>query len=157
MSTILERAGCKRVRFHDLRHTFATNALEHGMDIKTLSTIIGHVSSATTLNVYAHVTNGMRQSAAAKIDRAIVKAEPGPDAAVKEKPARTTFQAVKGKYRKPGTGYVSQIGDHLWEGRYSPKVNGKRMTRNVYANSEGECEEKLAKLIAALRTQTRTG
>ena len=164
LSTILERAGCKHVRFHDLRHTFATKALEHGMDIKTLSAIIGHVSSATTLNVYAHATDGMRQSAAAKIDRAIVKAEPGPDAAVKEKPVRTTFQAVKGKYRKPGTGCVSQIGDHLWEGRYSPKVNGKRMTRNVYAHSEEECEAKLAKLIeemkeelAALRTQVKTG
>ena len=164
LSTILERAGCKHVRFHDLRHTFATNALEHGMDVKTLSAIIGHVSSATTLNVYAHVTDGMRQSAAAKIDRAIAKAEPEPDAAVKEKPARTTFQAVKGKYRKPGTGCVSQIGDHLWEGRYSPKVNGKRMTRNVYAQTEAECEKKLAEMIvemkeeiAALRTQARAG
>ena len=56
LAAVLERADCKRVRFHDLRHTFATNALEHGMDIKTLSAIIGHVSSATTLNVYAHVT-----------------------------------------------------------------------------------------------------
>ena len=164
LSTILDRAGCKHVRFHDLRHTFATNALEHGMDVKTLSAIIGHVSSATTLNVYAHVTDGMRQSAAAKIDCAIAKAEPGPDAAVKEKPARTTFQAVKGKYRKPGTGCVSQISDQLWEGRYSPKVNGKRMARNVYAHSEEECEAKLAKLIeemkeelAALRTQAKTG
>ena len=164
LSTILERAGCKHVRFHDLRHTFATNALEHGMDVKTLSAIIGHVSSATTLNVYAHVTDGMRQSAAAKIDRAIAKAEPEPDAAVKEKPARTTFQAVKGKYRKPGTGCVSHIGDHLWEGRYSPKVNGKRMTRNVYAQTEAECEKKLAEMIvemkeeiAALRTQARAG
>ena len=87
-----------------------------------------------------------------------------PDAAVKEKPARTTFQAVKGKYRKPGTGCVSQISDQLWEGRYSPKVNGKRMARNVYAHSEEECEEKLAELIeemkeelAALRTQAKTG
>ncbi len=47
-------------RFHDLRHVFATNALEHGMDVKTLYTIIGHVSSATTLNIYAHVTNDSR-------------------------------------------------------------------------------------------------
>jgi len=76
LAAVLKRAGCKHIRFHDLRHTFATNALERGMDVKTLSAIIGHVSSATTLNVYAHVTDGMRQSAAAKIDRAIAKAEP---------------------------------------------------------------------------------
>ena len=141
------------MRFHDLRHTFATNALEHGMDIKTLSAVIGHVSSATTLNVYAHVTDEMRQSAAAKIDRAIARVEPQPELAVQKKPARSTFQAVKGKYRKPGTGCVTQINDHLWEGRYSPKVNWKRMARNVYAYSEEECEEKLAKLIAEMKEE----
>ena len=46
------------------------------MDMKALSTIIGHVSSATTLNVYAHVTDEMRQKAADKIDRAITGTEP---------------------------------------------------------------------------------
>ena len=134
------------------------------MDIKPLSAIIGHVSSATTLNVYAHVTDEMRQSAAAKIDRAIARVESQPEPAVPQKPTRTTFQAVKGKYRKPGTGCVTQISDHLWEGRYSPKVNGKRMTRNIYAPTETECEEKLAQLIvqmkteiADLRTQKRAG
>ena len=59
LSTVLKRADCKRLRFHDLRHTFATASLEHGMDVKTLSTIIGHVSSSTTLNIYAHVTDEM--------------------------------------------------------------------------------------------------
>ncbi len=65
---------------------------------------------------------------------------------------------------KPGTGCVTQIGDRLWEGRYSPKVNGKRMTRNVYASTEAECEEKLAEMIlqmkkeiAALRAQVKAG
>ncbi len=106
----------------------------------------------------------MRQSAAAKIDRTIAKAGPPPEKAAPKKPARTTFQAVKGKYRKPGTGCVTQIGDRLWEGRYSPKVNGKRMTRNVYAPTETECEEKLAEMIvqmkkeiAALRAQAKAG
>ena len=41
LQQILQRADCKKVRFHDLRHTFATMSLEHGMDIKTLSSIIG--------------------------------------------------------------------------------------------------------------------
>ena len=97
---ILDHAGCERVRFHDLRHTFATNALAYGMDIKTLSTILGHASSATTLNTYSHVTDEMRQRAAEKIDRGIAKVEVKPQ---KEKPAErtmTTFQARKRWSRK---------------------------------------------------------
>ena len=163
LSAVLKRAGCPAARFHDLRHTFATSALEHGMDVKTLSTVIGHVSSATTLNVYAHITDEMRQKAADKIDWAITGTEPPQEKELKP-PSRTAFQPVKGKYRKPGTGCISQINDHLWEGRYSPKVNGRRMARNVYAKTEAECEEKLAELIretkreiAALRTQSKAG
>ena len=71
LQLILERAGCKKVRFHDLRHTFATMALENGMDIKTLSAMIGHVSAETTLNIYSHITDTMQQQAAARIDREI--------------------------------------------------------------------------------------
>ena len=51
-------------------------ALAHGMDIKTLSTVLDHVSSATTLNTYSYITDEMRQKAAAKIDMGIAKAEP---------------------------------------------------------------------------------
>lgn len=57
----LERAECKNIRFHDLRHTFATTALANGMDVKTLSAIIGHISSETTLNIYTHITDNMQR------------------------------------------------------------------------------------------------
>ena len=154
LQTVLERAECRRLRFHDLRHTFATASLEHGMDVKTLSTIIGHVSSATTLNTYTHITDAMRQSAADKIDRGIGKAEPQKQREqAPQKLPPSTFQAHKGQRRKPGTGCVSQINDHLWEGRYSPVVNGRRMARNIYAKTEAECEEKLATLIREMKAE----
>ena len=156
LSAVLKRAGCPAARFHDLRHTFATSALEHGMDVKTLSTVIGHVSSTTTLNVYAHITDEMRQKAADKIDRAITGTEP-PHEETPKPSGRTSFQPVKGKYRKPGTGCISQINDHLWEGRYSPKVNGKRMSQNVYAKTEAECEMKLAELIREMKAEIAAG
>lgn len=93
---ILNHAGCEPIRFHDLRHTFATNALAHGMDIKTLSTILGHVSSATTLNTYSHVTDEMRQKAAMKIDRGIAKVEVQEDPTTTQpEHTMTTFQARK--------------------------------------------------------------
>ena len=69
---ILEHAQCKQIRFHDLRHTFATIALGNGMDVKTLSAMPGHVSAATTLDIYTHITNPMRSEAAAKIDQKII-------------------------------------------------------------------------------------
>ena len=123
------------------------------MDIKTLSAIIGHVSSATTLNVYAHVTDEMRQKAADRIDRGIAGVEPPAKTERKKKPAAIPFQAVKGKYRKPGTGCITKISDHLWEGRYSPRVNGKRIARNIYASTEEECERRLAKLIVEMKRE----
>ena len=150
---VLERADCKRIRFHDLRHTFATTALANGMDIKTLSSIIGHVSSSTTLDIYLHSTDKMQKEAAKSIDRGIrgVSKDSGRCEEVNTDSEKTSrvqkFEPVKGKYRKPGTGCVSKINDNLWEGRYTPTVNGKRMARNVYAHTEEECEEKLAQMI----------
>ena len=116
LSKILTHAGCKKVCFHDLRHIFATDALEHGMDVKTLSTIVGHVSGATTLNVYAHVTDDMQRQAAAKIDRGIGKMETStesPQAMTNR--AMTDFRPKRGKrrywgQRVPGAGQGRPIG-----------------------------------------------
>ena len=60
---------------------------------------------------------------------------------------------MKGKYRKPGTGCITKINDNLWEGRYSPRVNGKKMVRNIYAHSEAECEAKLAEMIREMKVE----
>lgn len=51
---ILRKAGVKDRKFHAIRHTFATRALELGVDIKTLSEILGHSNVSITLNIYAH-------------------------------------------------------------------------------------------------------
>ena len=52
---ILDMAGLLRFTFHALRHTFATRAVEQGMDMKTLSAILGHSSVSFTMDTYAHV------------------------------------------------------------------------------------------------------
>ena len=126
------------------------------MDIKTLSTVIGHVSISTTLNVYAHVTDEMRRTAAVKIDQGIGKTAPQEIETAPRKPASSTFQARKGQRRKAGTGCVTQINEKLWEGRYSPIwPDGKKHARNVYAHSEEECEDLLAELIAGMKAEIR--
>lgn len=50
----LNRIGIPHKGFHALRHTFATRALECGMDVKTLSEILGHKNATVTLNRYVH-------------------------------------------------------------------------------------------------------
>ena len=56
------------VRFHDLRHTFATLALQNGVDIKTVSGMLEHFSAGFTLDTYAHVTGDMQRQAAQVMD-----------------------------------------------------------------------------------------
>ena len=160
LSRILERAECNHVRFHDLRHTFSTMALEYGMDVKTLSTIIGHTSAHTTLDIYSHITDTMQLQAAARIDKGIGKNEDALEEIEKvsadsdKKPVFAKFEAKKGKHRKPGTGCVSKINDHLYEGRYSPRdANGKRISRNIYSKTREECEILLAEMIKEMKAE----
>ena len=155
LKTLLEEAGLPSIRFHDLRHTFATLALQNGMDVKTLSAMLGHVSAATTLDIYTHSTSDMQHAAARKIDCGIGKAElPDEPAPQANTPAIVDFQPYMGKVRKPGTGCISQINDHLFEGRYSPTwIDGKKHARNVYAHTREECEEKLKVLIAEMKAE----
>ena len=64
---ILKDAGLEHIRFHDLRHTFATLALQNGVDVKTVSSILGHYDAGFTLRTYTHATRQMQQKAAEKM------------------------------------------------------------------------------------------
>ena len=64
---ILKDAGLEHIRFHDLRHTFATLALQNGVDVKAVSSMLGHYDAGFTLRTYTHVTRQMQQKAAEKI------------------------------------------------------------------------------------------
>ena len=64
LQRVLKRAGLPRIRFHNLRHTFATMALQNGVDVKTASSMLGHYSAGFTLDTYAHVTTDAQLKAA---------------------------------------------------------------------------------------------
>ena len=65
---ILREAGLEHIRFHDLRHTFATLALQNGIDAKTVSSMLGHYDAGFTLRTYTHATRQMQEEAAAKME-----------------------------------------------------------------------------------------
>lgn len=66
--SVLASAGLHDVRFHDLRHTYAVNALRAGDDIKTVQGNLGHASAAFTLDRYGHFTERMKQDSAARME-----------------------------------------------------------------------------------------
>ena len=59
LKVILKHAELPLIRFHDLRHTFATHAMKGGVDAKTLSGILGHTNASFTVNVRNPHTNKM--------------------------------------------------------------------------------------------------
>ena len=56
------------MRFHDLRHTHASQLLKAGVPVKVVSERLDHAAASITLDVYAHVLPGQQQEAAAKVD-----------------------------------------------------------------------------------------
>lgn len=65
---VLEQAHVSYRKFHTIRHTFATRILEMGVDIKTISELLGHSSVVNTLNIYAHSLMEQKKSAIAKLN-----------------------------------------------------------------------------------------
>ena len=68
---IVAKIGYPEIRFHDLRHSYAVIAIKNGDDPKTVQGNLGHATAAFTLDVYTHVTSGMKQASADRMDRFI--------------------------------------------------------------------------------------
>jgi len=68
LKVLLSKANLPSIRFHDLRHTFATHAMQGGVDAKTLSGILGHTDASFTLDTYTHVTSDMQKNASAVVN-----------------------------------------------------------------------------------------
>lgn len=102
----------------------------------------------------------MQRSAADKIERGfgrnegtLGEDEQTPDRAP-ETPVRAKFEPKQPKIRRPGTGCITEINDHPFEGRCSPtNAYGKQTPKNVYAKTREECEEKLAELITQMNAE----
>jgi integrase len=69
----LRRAGIRQVRFHDLRHSFASNLLAGGVDVVTVSKALGHANVHITLLTYAHAIPKERQRAGDALARLLAQ------------------------------------------------------------------------------------
>ena len=68
LKELLAKANLPNIRFHDLRHTFASHAANSGIEPKTLAQIVGHTKASFTLDTYAHVTTDMQRNAASIVE-----------------------------------------------------------------------------------------
>ena len=107
LKVLLKKADLPLIRFHDLRHTFATHAIAGCVDAKTLSGILGHTNASFTIDIYSHITDTMQRQAAAKIDRQIC----GTDAEIPEgkellgrTPTQSNLSRTSPKFANPERG-----------------------------------------------------
>lgn len=71
---ILKKANLPSVGYHCLRHMFATNSLQAGFDVKTLSEVLGHASVETTLNRYVHTSMERKKACMSLLESIMIKA-----------------------------------------------------------------------------------
>jgi len=67
----LKKTKLPRIRFHDLRHTYASLLIDQGENIKYIQSQLGHASPIVTLSVYAHLMNPVNQEAACRLDSTV--------------------------------------------------------------------------------------
>jgi integrase len=71
---LVDRAAVKRIRLHDVRHTYATTSLDAGIDPKIVADRIGHANMAYTLAIYTHKSTGKDRGAAETVAEVLIGA-----------------------------------------------------------------------------------
>ena len=69
----MKKNGFTHIRFHDLRHTFATLLISYNVDIKTVSHKLGHASPTTTMNFYVHDLESTDKASAELLEDMLIK------------------------------------------------------------------------------------
>ncbi|PZT77540.1 MULTISPECIES: tyrosine-type recombinase/integrase [unclassified Streptomyces] len=77
--SFLNRAGLRRIRFHDLRHSTATLLLEQGVDLVVIKELLGHAHIGVTASVYAHVRLRLQRQAIDTLGNALSPTDDDPD------------------------------------------------------------------------------
>ena len=72
-SEFLKKHGFPHIRFHDLRHTFATLLISYNVDVKTVSHKLGHASTTTTMNFYVHNLESTDKASAELLEDMLIK------------------------------------------------------------------------------------
>ena len=89
----MRQAGIAEANFHSLRYTFATRALEQGIDVVTLSKLLGHANPSITLDKYGHALDDHKRESVERLD-ALYGGTPSalpPQREETEGPRRTSF------------------------------------------------------------------
>jgi len=75
LNEITLEAGLPKLSFHKLRHTFTTRLIENGINIKVVQNVLGHSSSAITLDIYSHMTPDSFEKAKESLNRIFIREE----------------------------------------------------------------------------------
>jgi len=75
LDALIERAGVRRLRFHDLRHTCATLLLAQGVDLRVIMQILGHSTVSTTADIYSHFLPGALAETVDRLGDALLDAQ----------------------------------------------------------------------------------
>jgi len=86
----LARAGLRRIRFHDLRHTYTSLLIAQGAHVKFIQSQLGHASIQTTLDRYGHLLPETRRDVGARLDQLVFGADPHANMVLTE-PAETRY------------------------------------------------------------------